>query len=89
MNVNATHGVRFGLAVAAIAGAAFLLKGSKWARRVLVGVAVLILGIAMLLQVSTVMTLAATLLLVVCILLVYVGKGGLYFARLAMQNRRH
>lgn len=74
---------------AVLAATVQLRTGARWTRRVLVGVAVVMLGLAMFLQVSNVFTLAATLLLVVCILLVYVGKGGLYFARLAMQNRRH
>lgn len=76
------------LGAAVVAGGVLMRSGSKWSRRILVTVALLTLGVAMLLQISTAVTLAATLLLVVAIMLVYAGKGGLFFARTLLQQRR-
>ncbi|GGM04049.1 hypothetical protein [Nakamurella endophytica] len=77
------------IGIAALVGGWFLRGGAKWSRRLLIAAAVVSMLLALLLQVSTTLTLLATFLLVVGILLTFVGKGGMYFLRLAARRARH
>ena len=67
----------------------YLRQGYRWARRVLVGVAILALLAAALLQLSTPITLGATLLLVVGLVLTYVGRGSVYFIQMVSRRGKH
>jgi len=66
----------------AIGGGWFLRAGAKWSRLTVVGAVIISVIVTMLFQVSNIFTLAGTLLLVVSVMLCYIGKGALYFARL-------
>ncbi len=70
----------------AAAGGWFLRAGARWARLMVVGAVLLSVIITMLFQVSNLFTLVATLLIVVAVMLSFIGKGGVYFAR--MRARR-
>ena len=83
-------GVGFALAGAAAAVCGWYLRdAAKWARRVLVVIALLALGAAVLLGTSTLLTLVATLLVVLGLVLTYIGRGSQYFLRMAMRRSKH
>ena len=69
----------FGLA--SIAAGWFLRSGVAWARRVLIGVGVLTLASIMFFGIQNIFLLGASLLLVAAVMLSFVGRGGLFFAR--------
>lgn len=69
------------IGVVAAVGGWFLRAGTRWARLMVVGAVILSVLLTMLFSVSNLLTLAATLLLVVAVMLCYIGKGGGYFAR--------
>jgi hypothetical protein len=66
----------------ALAGGWFLRAGAKWSRLTVVGAVIISVVVTMLFQVSNIFTLVATLLLVVAVMLCYIGRGSVYFARL-------
>jgi hypothetical protein len=66
----------------AVGGGWFLRAGAKWSRLTVVGAVIISVIVTMLFQVSNIFTLAGTLLLVVSVMLCYIGKGSIYFARL-------
>jgi hypothetical protein len=66
----------------ALVGGWFLRVGAKWSRLTVVGAVIISVIVTMLFQVSNLFTLAGTLLLVVSVMLCYIGKGSVYFARL-------
>lgn len=67
--------------LAAIAAGWFLRSGAAWPRRVLIGVVVLTLATIMLMGIQNIFLLGASLLLVAAVMLTFVGRGGLFFAR--------
>jgi hypothetical protein len=74
------------IGVVALVAGWFLRSGSRWGRiAVLVAVLMSVL-VTMLLRVSNLFTLGAALLLIVAVMLCFIGKGGVYFAR--MKARR-
>lgn len=83
-------GVVFAL-IGVIVGVAgwYLRQGYRWARRVLVSVAILALLAAALLQLSTPITLAATLLLVIGLVMTYIGRGSVYFIQMVNRRGKH
>jgi len=66
----------------ALAGGWFLRSGSRWSRLTVVGAVIISVIVTMLFQVANIFTLGATLLLVVAVMLCYIGKGSIFFARL-------
>lgn len=64
------------------AGGWFLRAGARWARLMVIGAVLLSVILTMLFQVSNLFTLVATLLIVVATMLSFIGKGGVYFARI-------
>ena len=73
------------LGIGAAVGAWFFRSGTKWARRLLVAVVLLCLLDAFLIG-SSVFSLLATLLMVVGLVLSYMGKGSIFFARVALRK---
>jgi len=59
----------------------FLRSGAGWSRLLLVGTIALSVIVTMVLQFSNILTLGATLLMVVAVMLCFIGKGAIYFAR--------
>ena len=91
-NALRVYGIIFVIVgLAAAAAGWYLLGGPRWARRVLVAIALLSLAGAALFGVSTTLTLFATLLIVIGLVMTYIGRGGLYYARIALRrnNTRH
>ncbi|WP_353650399.1 hypothetical protein ABLG96_05585 [Nakamurella sp. A5-74] len=72
--------------IAAAAGF-FLFRGVPWARRLLVGLVIITMLVTMLLQISNVFTLIATLFIVVSVLMSYLGKGGVFFAKALLRQK--
>lgn len=70
-----------------ILGGWFLRAGRAWARRTVVGVAIVTVLAALMLGVSTPFILAATLLVMVAVVLCYLSSGATYFLR--VKARRH
>lgn len=66
----------------AAVGGWFLRPGARFSRLMVAGAVILSVIITMLFQVSNIFTLAATLVLIVSVMLCYIGKGGVYFSRL-------
>lgn len=75
------------MGVALVLSGWFLRMGRKWARRVIVAVAVVTVLAAMLLGMTSPVILGATLLIIVAVLLCYLSSGATYFLRVAA--RRH
>lgn len=75
------------MGIAVVLGGWFLRTGRRWARRVLVGVAVITVLAAMMLGMTSPVILAATLLLMVAVVLCYLSSGATFFLRVAA--RRH
>ncbi len=69
------------IGVIAAVGGWFVRSGNRWGRIAVVGAVLLSVVLTMLFQVSNLFTLAASLLLVIAIMLCFIGKGGVYFAR--------
>ena len=67
----------------------YLRQGFRWARRVLVAVAIVTLLAAALLQLSAPLTLAATLMLVIGLVMTYVGRGAVYFIQTVNRRGKH
>ena len=70
-----------------VLGGWFLRAGRAWARRTVVGVAIITVLAALMLGVSTPFILAATLLVMVAVVLCYLSSGATYFLR--VRARRH
>lgn len=70
-----------------VLGGWFLRAGRAWARRTVVGVAVITVLAALMLGVSTPFILAATLLVLVAVVLCYLASGATYFLR--VKARKH
>jgi len=70
------------IGVIAIVGGWFLRPGAKWSRLTVAGGVVISVLVTMMFQVSNLFTLVATLVLIIAVMLCYIGKGGVYFARL-------
>lgn len=64
----------------------FLRSAKRWARSAIVGITLVMTVATMLLSLRSLLTLGATLFLVVAVMLSIIGKGGVYFAR--MRARR-
>lgn len=75
----------FGLA--ALVAGWFLRTGVAWARRAAVGLVIVTMIGTMFLQISTLFTMVGTLFLVAAVLMSYLGRGGVYFAKTAMRRR--
>ena len=71
----------------ALAAGVFLFRGAPWARKLLVGLVILTMLVTMLLQISTMLTLIATLFIVAAVLMSYLGKGGVYFAKALLRQK--
>jgi hypothetical protein len=69
------------IGLAALVGGWFLRSGNRWGRIVVVAVVLLTVILSMLFQASNLFTLAASLMLIVAVMLCFIGKGGVYFAR--------
>ena len=64
-----------------LAAAWFMRSGNRWGRTGLV-VAVLLSGVlSMMVKVSNLFTLGASLMLIIAVMLCFIGTGGVYFAR--------
>lgn len=70
------------IGVLALVGGWFLRLGARWSRLTVAGGVVVSILVTMLFQVSNLFTLAATLVMIIAVMLCYIGKGGVYFARL-------
>ena len=68
-------------------GGWFLRRGATWSRLTVAGAVVLSIVVTLFFQVSNIFTLAATLLLIVAVMLSYIGRGAMYFARLKARRR--
>lgn len=82
-----TAGIVYGavfavIGIATLAAGWFLRGGARWARLTVAGMVVVLVLLALVLQAQTIFTLGATLLLIIAVMLCYIGKGGVYFARL-------
>ena len=71
----------------AAVGGWFLRPGAGWSRLTVAGAVVLSIIVTLFFQVSNIFTLAATLLLIVAVMLCYIGRGAMYFARLKARRR--
>jgi len=67
-------------------GGWFLRAGVRWSRLMVVGAVLVSVILTMMFSVQNLFTLVGTLLTVVAVMLSYIGKGGVYFAR--MRARR-
>lgn len=70
------------IGLVAAAGGWFLRVGARWSRIAVVGAVVISVVLTMAFQVANLLTLVSTLLLIVAVMLCFVGKGAVYFARL-------
>lgn len=70
-----------------VLGGWFLRAGRAWARRTVVGVAIITVLAALMLGVSTPFILAATLLVMIAVVLCYLSSGATYFLR--VKARKH
>lgn len=75
------------MGIALVLAGWFIRFGRRWARRVLVGVAVITVLAAMMLGMTSPVILGATLLLLIGVVLCYLSSGATYFLRVAA--RRH
>lgn len=75
------------LGLVGIAAGWFLRVGAKWAKRVVMGLVALAFVGTLLLGLGSPLLLVGTLLLAVALMLTIVGKGGLYFVRVANRRR--
>jgi hypothetical protein len=56
--------------------------GARWSRLTVAGSVLLSVLVTMLFQASNILTLGATLILIIAVMLCYIGKGAVFFARL-------
>ena len=70
------------IGLVALAGGWFLRTGARWSRLALVGAVIISVILTMAFQVSNLLTLVATLLMIIAVMLCFVGQGAVYFARL-------
>ncbi len=70
------------IGVMAVVGGWFLRSGTRWSRLTVAGGVVISVLVTMMFQVSNLFTLVATLVMIIAVMLCYIGKGGVYFARL-------
>ena len=75
------------IGLVAAVGGWFLRPGAGWSRLTVAGAVVLSIIVTLFFQVSNIFTLAATLLLIVAVMLCYIGRGAVYFARLKARRR--
>jgi hypothetical protein len=75
------------MGVAAVAAGWFLRAGAKWAKRVLIGLIALAFIGTLLLGIGNLLLLVGTLLLAIAVMLTIVGRGGVYFSRVANRRR--
>ncbi|MDQ6658444.1 MAG: hypothetical protein M3Z00_09495 [Actinomycetota bacterium] len=73
--------------IVALGAGWFLRTGAAWARRATVGLVVVTMILTMFLGVSNLLTMAATLFLVIAVLMCYLGRGSVYFARTRMRRQ--
>jgi hypothetical protein len=66
----------------AAVGGWFLRSGARFSRLMVVGAVILSVILTMLFKVSNIFTLGATLVMIIAVMLCYIGRGGVYFARL-------
>ena len=66
----------------AMVGGWFMQAGARWSRLAVTGAVIISVILTMAFAFSTLLTLAATLLMIVSVMLCFVGKGAVYFARL-------
>ncbi|MET0864387.1 MAG: hypothetical protein ABWZ98_08615 [Nakamurella sp.] len=69
------------IGLVAVAGGWFLRLGARWARLAVAGAVVLAMALALLFQAQNLLTLVATLFMIVAVMLCFIGKGQIYFAR--------
>ena len=69
------------IGLVAIGGGWFLRQGARWARLTVAGAVVLAMALALLFQAQNLLTLVATLFMIVAVMLCFIGKGQIYFAR--------
>ncbi|HEY5882829.1 MAG TPA: hypothetical protein VIU11_28240 [Nakamurella sp.] len=65
----------------ALAAGWFVRSGNRWGRTGLVVAVLLSVVLSMMFQVSNLFTLGASLMLIVAVMLCFIGKGGVFFAR--------
>jgi len=75
------------MGAAAVGAGWFLRAGAKWAKRVLIGLIALAFVGTLLLGIGNLLLLVGTLLLAVAVMLTIVGRGGVYFTRVANRRR--
>jgi hypothetical protein len=69
------------IGLVAVVGGWFLRQGARWARLTVAGAVVLAMVLALLFQAQNILTLVATLFMIVAVMLCFIGKGQIYFAR--------
>jgi|SRR5690349_339719 hypothetical protein len=69
------------LGVVAAAGGWFLRAGNRWGRLAVIGVVLINVIFSVMLGVANVLILGASLMLIAAVMLCFIGKGGVYFAR--------
>lgn len=74
------------MGIVLVLGGWFVRFGRRWARRVLVGVAVVTVLAAMMLGMTSPVILGATLLLMIAVVLCYLSSGATYFLRVAARG---
>ncbi|MTD14501.1 hypothetical protein GIS00_11140 [Nakamurella sp. YIM 132087] len=77
------------IGLAGVVGGIFLRQGLKWARRTIMAASVVALLLALLFNVASLFLLVANLLMIIGMVLCYVGKGGLFFLRVAQRRQKH
>lgn len=75
------------IGLVAVGAGWFLRTGTAWARRATVGLVVVTMILTMFLGVSNLLTMAATLFLVIAVLMCYLGRGSVYFAKTRMRRQ--
>jgi hypothetical protein len=70
------------IGVIAVVGGWFLRSGARFSRLTVAGGVVISVLVTMMFQVSNLFTLVATLVMIIAVMLCYIGKGAVYFARL-------
>ena len=73
--------------VAAVAGW-FLRSGNRWARFAVIGIVIVNVIFSVMLGVSNILILGASLMLIVAVMLCFIGKGGVFFSRVKSRRAR-
>lgn len=86
---NLVFGVIF-VVIGLIAAAAgwFLRSGNRWARLAVIGIVIINVVFSVMLGVSNILILGASLMLIVAVMLCFIGKGGAYFSRIKARRAR-